>query len=335
MYSDIPSIGSSSSITINSSGMTIRANGQTVTMDGNGMRISTDAGLPSVVMLPPRVSISPSPIPNLYMVPSPTGILPFYALHNPLLPPPMHASVVLRNLSSNESSSRGPASTRVVDVETMSAPRDLSDPVFEILRSLLLDDLGQARGGTLFDILDLTFGGGSSPQQRQAMSQREINAIPVIRFKEKSKKPRAQRGACVESAVDDLKKSNRKPEKSKKESNGAVPAGIKRKDIKKEKSGNNTNNETSQRLTRSKTKALKEDPKNMVLVDDAPQNVQGVEDDSEPSSDATCAICINDYKNGEELRMLSCEHKFHKNCIDKWLLRKNECPICRITMQKK
>ena len=49
----------------------------------------------------------------------------------------------------------------------------------------------------------------------------------------------------------------------------------------------------------------------------------------EPSSNNTCAICIGDYKGGEQLRSLKCKHKFHKDCIDKWLQLKNECPICK------
>lgn len=44
----------------------------------------------------------------------------------------------------------------------------------------------------------------------------------------------------------------------------------------------------------------------------------------------TCAICLEDYKENEELRILPCEHEYHKNCIDEWLVKNNSsCPKCR------
>ena len=40
-------------------------------------------------------------------------------------------------------------------------------------------------------------------------------------------------------------------------------------------------------------------------------------------------ICIEDYKNKEEIVMLLCNHYLHKKCLIKWLQRKRECPMCR------
>ncbi|KAI7876628.1 uncharacterized protein EV154DRAFT_525790 [Mucor mucedo] len=43
-----------------------------------------------------------------------------------------------------------------------------------------------------------------------------------------------------------------------------------------------------------------------------------------------CAICLEDYKEGESIRTLPCKHEFHKGCIDIWLTtRKKFCPICK------
>lgn len=48
-----------------------------------------------------------------------------------------------------------------------------------------------------------------------------------------------------------------------------------------------------------------------------------------PTSNATCAICLGDYNGGDKLRNLPCDHKFHIDCIDKWLVQKNACPVCK------
>lgn len=43
----------------------------------------------------------------------------------------------------------------------------------------------------------------------------------------------------------------------------------------------------------------------------------------------TCRICLSDYEDGEEIRTLPCFHKYHNECISKWLLREAKCPICK------
>jgi hypothetical protein len=43
-----------------------------------------------------------------------------------------------------------------------------------------------------------------------------------------------------------------------------------------------------------------------------------------------CVICIEDFKDEDKVRTLKCEHGFHPECIDKWLLDCNyKCPVCR------
>ncbi len=41
-----------------------------------------------------------------------------------------------------------------------------------------------------------------------------------------------------------------------------------------------------------------------------------------------CSICTNNYVSRESLRELSCDHKFHKDCIDKWFEQNETCPLC-------
>ncbi|KAJ6308716.1 hypothetical protein OIU76_018321 [Salix suchowensis] len=46
-----------------------------------------------------------------------------------------------------------------------------------------------------------------------------------------------------------------------------------------------------------------------------------------PSSASGCAICLADFTDGDKLRVLpECNHRFHADCIDKWLLSHSSCP---------
>jgi hypothetical protein len=42
-----------------------------------------------------------------------------------------------------------------------------------------------------------------------------------------------------------------------------------------------------------------------------------------------CVVCQNEYKDQEKMGILDCEHEFHEECIKKWLIEKNICPICK------
>ncbi|KAK5044748.1 hypothetical protein LTR84_010522 [Exophiala bonariae] len=47
-----------------------------------------------------------------------------------------------------------------------------------------------------------------------------------------------------------------------------------------------------------------------------------------------CSICTEDFHKGEELRVLPCNHKFHPDCVDPWLLNvSGTCPLCRIDLR--
>ena len=44
----------------------------------------------------------------------------------------------------------------------------------------------------------------------------------------------------------------------------------------------------------------------------------------------TCCICLDDFDEGDKLRILPCDHGYHSKCIDSWLVKhKRICPQCR------
>lgn len=45
-----------------------------------------------------------------------------------------------------------------------------------------------------------------------------------------------------------------------------------------------------------------------------------------------CSICLCDFEESEKVRLLSCKHNFHQSCIDRWLLKNNQCPLCLRTV---
>lgn len=46
-----------------------------------------------------------------------------------------------------------------------------------------------------------------------------------------------------------------------------------------------------------------------------------------------CVICQENFTHGQEYIVLPCNpthpHKFHKDCIEPWLLNNDTCPTCR------
>ncbi|XP_071345180.1 E3 ubiquitin-protein ligase RNF128-like [Trachinotus anak] len=58
-------------------------------------------------------------------------------------------------------------------------------------------------------------------------------------------------------------------------------------------------------------------------------------EDEETTSDShMCAVCIESYRAGEVITVLTCDHIFHKPCIEPWLLEKRTCPMCKCDILK-
>jgi len=56
-----------------------------------------------------------------------------------------------------------------------------------------------------------------------------------------------------------------------------------------------------------------------------------VQEDLGEDKNITCAICLDDFEVGSQVRHLPCNHEFHQVCIDPWLMKHNRfCPVCKM-----
>lgn len=49
----------------------------------------------------------------------------------------------------------------------------------------------------------------------------------------------------------------------------------------------------------------------------------------EDQVESSCTICLEEYKDKDNIGMLKCLHTYHVSCINDWLRMKNSCPICK------
>ena len=50
------------------------------------------------------------------------------------------------------------------------------------------------------------------------------------------------------------------------------------------------------------------------------------------TSNIDCAVCQEQFQDGENVRRLPCNHQFHTACVDPWLHMHARCPLCNSQM---
>ncbi|KAF3453030.1 hypothetical protein FNV43_RR03463 [Rhamnella rubrinervis] len=72
-------------------------------------------------------------------------------------------------------------------------------------------------------------------------------------------------------------------------------------------------------------------PASASVVDSFPLKSHKKVDKTEAGDDVKeCYICLAEYEEGDNIRVLPCHHEFHMSCVDKWLKEiHGVCPLCR------
>eukprot|EP00930_Biecheleria_cincta_P056633 TRINITY_DN42711_c0_g1_i1.p1 TRINITY_DN42711_c0_g1~~TRINITY_DN42711_c0_g1_i1.p1 ORF type:complete len:425 (-),score=64.26 TRINITY_DN42711_c0_g1_i1:278-1552(-) len=56
--------------------------------------------------------------------------------------------------------------------------------------------------------------------------------------------------------------------------------------------------------------------------------------DSSVTQQQTCMVCLCEFQIADTCRRLPCNHVFHQGCIDEWLQRCTDCPICKSNVDR-
>lgn len=52
-----------------------------------------------------------------------------------------------------------------------------------------------------------------------------------------------------------------------------------------------------------------------------------------PGNQTNCPVCLCEMEKGDKLKSLPCVHFYHKECIDRWLMVGNACPLCKTCVE--
>uniref|UniRef100_A0ABM5EMU0 RING-type E3 ubiquitin transferase n=1 Tax=Pogona vitticeps TaxID=103695 RepID=A0ABM5EMU0_9SAUR len=64
------------------------------------------------------------------------------------------------------------------------------------------------------------------------------------------------------------------------------------------------------------------------------RSVPATDSISSCSNSPVCAICLEEFSEGQELRIITCLHEFHRQCVDPWLQERQTCPLCMFNIME-
>ncbi|GAB4831058.1 hypothetical protein Ancab_005070 [Ancistrocladus abbreviatus] len=51
-------------------------------------------------------------------------------------------------------------------------------------------------------------------------------------------------------------------------------------------------------------------------------------------TESECCICLGVFEDGDKVKVLpDCQHRYHCDCVDRWLISHSNCPLCRISIR--
>ncbi len=74
---------------------------------------------------------------------------------------------------------------------------------------------------------------------------------------------------------------------------------------------------------------------NIVVIQPNGEITNTLQQGQEKKKDDLCSVCLIEFEMEDLVRKTICDHLFHKECLEQWLKKHENCPICRKNLSKK